>query len=54
MASVARMLRPGGLLLSNNALVELPATPMKRAGGMTVVYSDRPDDNDHVFWYVRQ
>jgi SAM-dependent methyltransferase len=54
LANVARMLRPGGILLSNNALVELPATPMKRAGAMTVVYSDRPDDNDHVFWYVRR
>jgi SAM-dependent methyltransferase len=54
LANVAAMLRPGGILLSNNALLELPSTPMKHAGAMTVVYSERADDNDHIVWYVRQ
>jgi SAM-dependent methyltransferase len=54
LANVAAMLRPGGILLSNNALLELPSTPMKHAGAMTVVYSERTDDNDHIVWYVRQ
>jgi hypothetical protein len=54
LANVASMLRPGGILLSNNALVELPATPMRRAGATSVTYSDRPDDSDHIVWYRRQ
>lgn len=53
MANVERMLRPGGLLLSNNALVELPFTLMRSIDYLTVVYSDRPDDGDHIVWYQR-
>jgi hypothetical protein len=53
LANVAAMLRPGGLLLSNNALLELPASPIRSAGYLTVVYSDRPDDGDHIVWYRR-
>jgi hypothetical protein len=51
LANVEAMLRPGGLLLSNNALLELPASRMRSAGYLTVQYSDRPDDGDHVVWY---
>jgi hypothetical protein len=54
LANFAAMLRPGGLLLSNNALLELPASPIRSAGYLTVVYSDRPDDGDHIVWYRRQ
>ena len=54
LANVAAMLRPGGILLSNNVLAEAPATGMKPAGAATVVYSDRLDDSDHIVWYVRQ
>lgn len=53
MLNVQRMLRPGGLLLSNNALLELPFIRVRSAGYSTVVYSDRPDDGDHVVWYRR-
>ena len=53
LANVEAMLRPGGLLLSNNALLELPALRMRSAGYLTVQYSDRPDDGDHVVWYRR-
>ena len=52
-SNVAAMLRPGGLLLSNNALIELPSTNLRSAGYLTVQYSDRPDDGDHVVWYRR-
>jgi hypothetical protein len=52
-SNVAAMLSPGGLLLSNNALLELPATNLRSAGYLTVQYSDRPDDGDHVVWYRR-
>lgn len=53
LASVHAMLRPGGLLLSNNALLELPALRMRSAGYVTVPYSDRSDDGDHIVWYQR-
>ena len=52
-ANVAAMLGPDGLLLSNNALLELPSTNLRSAGYLTVPYSDRPDDGDHVVWYRR-
>jgi hypothetical protein len=53
MANVERMLRPGGLLLSNNALLELPSSHLHSIDYLTVVYSDRPDDGDHIVWYQR-
>jgi hypothetical protein len=47
------MLEDGGFLLSNNALLELPFSKMKSVNYLTVVYSDRPDDGDHIVWYQR-
>ena len=52
-SNVEAMLQPGGLLLSNNSLLELPASRLRSAGYLTVQYSDRPDDGDHVVWYRR-
>ncbi|MEO8256515.1 MAG: class I SAM-dependent methyltransferase [Acidobacteriota bacterium] len=54
LANVAAMLRPGGVLLSNNSLPALPATALRVAGSTGVVYSRRPDDSDRVVWYQRQ
>lgn len=51
--NIEYMLNPGGVLLSNNALLELPASRMRSAGYTTTVYSDRPDDGDHIVWYRR-
>ena len=53
MASVARMLRPGGLLLSNNALVEVPSTGMRSIGYSKILYSNREEDGDLIIWYQR-
>lgn len=53
LANVERMLRPGGLLLSNNALLELPSSRMHSVGYETVVYSERASDGDHIVWYQR-
>jgi hypothetical protein len=53
LANVERMLRPGGFLLSNNAVLELPSSSMHSVGYETVVYSDRPNDGDHIVWYQR-
>ena len=54
LTNVKKMLRPGGLLLSNNALLELPVSGMRSIGYETVVYSDRPDHGDHIVWYQRE
>jgi SAM-dependent methyltransferase len=54
LANLASMLRPGGFLLSNNVLVELPTTPLNAIGHSTAVYSDQPDDRDDIIWYVRR
>jgi len=54
LANVASMLRPGGFLLSNNVLVELPTTPLHAIGDTRVIYSDDPDDSDDIVWYRRQ
>ena len=52
--NVERMLRPGGFLLSNNALLELPFIGVHSANYSTTVYSERPGDGDHIVWYQRQ
>lgn len=51
MISVANMLRPGGVLLSNNALVEVPATGLTSIGYSKTLYSDREEDGDLIIWY---
>jgi hypothetical protein len=53
MLNVERMLRPGGLMLSNNALLELPFFRVRSVGYNTTVYSDREADGDHLVWYAR-
>jgi SAM-dependent methyltransferase len=53
LANIERMLKPGGIMLTNNALLELPFFHLRSVGYSTVVYSDRPDDGDHVVWYQR-
>jgi hypothetical protein len=53
LANVGDMLKPGGFLLSNNALLELPTHTLHSVDYQTVVYSDRPDDGDHIVWYRR-
>ena len=54
LANLASMLRPGGVLLSNNVLVELPTTPLHAVAHSTTSYSARPDDRDDIIWYLRQ
>jgi chemotaxis methyl-accepting protein methylase len=53
LSNIESMVRPGGFLLSNNAVLELPSARMHSAGYETVVYSDRPNDGDHIVWYQR-
>jgi CheR methyltransferase, SAM binding domain len=49
--NIAGMLRPGGILLSNNALTELPSSRVHRVGNTTVTYSGRSGDGDTIVWY---
>lgn len=53
MLNVERMLRPGGILLSNNGLIEIPFSRVRSIDYLTVPYSDRTDDGDHMIWYQR-
>jgi chemotaxis methyl-accepting protein methylase len=54
LANVQAMLRPGGFLLTNNLLLELPVSKMKSVDEVTVAYSDRVADGDHIVWYERK
>jgi hypothetical protein len=51
--NIEAMLRPGGFLLSNNALLELASSHMRSVGYQTVEYSNRTDDGDHIVFYRR-
>jgi SAM-dependent methyltransferase len=56
LANIARLLRPGGFLLSNNPVFELPGIPMSAAGATTTVHVAAPvgQISDRVVWYRRQ
>ena len=54
LANVQRMLAPGGILLSNDILLELPGARLHGVGYHTSVYSDRQGDGDQIFWYRLQ
>ncbi|RMF99200.1 MAG: class I SAM-dependent methyltransferase [Acidobacteria bacterium] len=51
--NISEMLRPGGFLLSNNAILELPSIPIRSIGYSTTEYSERKADGDHIVWYRR-
>jgi hypothetical protein len=57
LANIAKMLRPGGLLLSNSRVFELPPIPLEAAGSVDVLYMTVPGVGpiqDRVDWYRRQ
>jgi hypothetical protein len=56
-ANIARLLRPGGLLLTNNQIFELPPVPLGGVGFTDVTYMALPgigDTGDRIVWYQRQ
>lgn len=53
LANLASMTADGGLFLTNNAVPELPGGALRSVGYRTVVYSDQPDDGEHVVFYRR-
>ena len=54
LANISRMLRPGGLLLANVALFELPALPIGSIGFSDVAYLETPEIGDRLVWYQRK
>ena len=54
-ANAARMLRPGGILLSNDPIFELPESPVTSVGQTSAVYFTSPagERGDRVGWYRR-
>ena len=53
MVNLSEMLRPGGLVLSNNALVEVPSARMRSIGYTKTLYSNREEDGDLIIWYQK-
>jgi hypothetical protein len=49
--NVSKLLKPGGFLLTNNGLPELPETSMPSAGFTTVRYGEGATSGDHIVWY---
>lgn len=52
--NLEHMLRPGGFLLTNNAMLELPNARFKGIDYSSVPYSDKRADGDQIFWYQLQ
>ena len=52
-ASIAATLRPGGVLVTNDAVLEVPEVPMRSAGYVSVPFSARPGDGERMVFYVR-
>jgi len=56
-ANIASMLRPGGFLLTNNRIFELPDSPLSGVGYTDVVYMSLPgigDTGDRIVWYQKR
>lgn len=51
LVNVEHMLKPGGILLSNNALLELPVSRLRSVDYQASAFSDRPDDGEQIVWY---
>jgi len=53
LANIAAMLRPGGVLLTNDAVLEIPEVPLRSQGNLAVPFSTRAGDGERMVWYVR-
>lgn len=56
-ANIAAMLRPGGFLLSNDRIVELPGGAVALAGRTAAAYMNVPGSGprgDQIYWYQRR
>jgi SAM-dependent methyltransferase len=56
-ANVAKMLRPGGIFLTNDRLFDLPSSPVRAAGATSVSYLEQPGaavKGDRIAWYQKR
>jgi SAM-dependent methyltransferase len=53
LGSITAMLRPGGVLLTNDAVLEVPEIPIHSQGHVNVTFSSRPGDGERMIWYVK-
>jgi SAM-dependent methyltransferase len=51
MANIAAMLAPGGVLLTNDPLPEVPSVRLRMVGQTVVRYTTSPESGDAVYWY---
>jgi hypothetical protein len=54
MKNAEKMLRKGGILLSNDALTDITVTGVHKAGQTETFYSDKRVDADLVIWYQKK
>ena len=52
--AIAAMLRPGGVLLTNDAVLEVPEIPMRSQGYVNVPFSNRQGDGERMIFYVKK
>jgi len=48
--NLAKMLKPGGIVLTNDALPNDPDLPLEEVDSSTTIYSDRNADGDRIVW----
>jgi hypothetical protein len=54
LSNARAMLKPGGFLLTNNLLLELPVVKMRAGDYISVQYSPQQTDGDQVLWYTSE
>ena len=54
LTNIAKMLRPGGIFLTNGATFEVPGSELTSTGYSDVAYTDVPNRTDRVFWFRRR
>ena len=54
MKNLNEMLKNDSILLSNNALIEFPFTPIHSIGYSKAIYSKKQGDADAIIWYQKK
>ncbi len=54
LANIASMLRPGGILLTNPPIFQLPSIPLTQIGFTDVLYTKEASGRDRIFWFRRE
>ena len=54
LANIASMLRPGGILLTNTPIFQLPSIPLTQVGFTDVLYTKESSGRDRIFWFRRE